>query len=157
TGDWWWELQKRLPEGALVIPIILASDKTQLTVLSGDKSAYPVYITIGNIHSDIRRQPSTRATVLLGYLPVSKFEVYAKQEDRSTAAHRLFHACMTVILAPLVQAGADGVEVLCNDGNTRRAFMVLMSYVADYPEQCLVACAQQNQCPACLVPPKARG
>ncbi|EJD45508.1 hypothetical protein AURDEDRAFT_64485, partial [Auricularia subglabra TFB-10046 SS5] len=157
TGNWWWELQKRLPPGALIIPVIIASDKTQLSTFSGDKSAYPVYITIGNIHSDIRRQPSSRATILLGYLPVSKFEVYATAETRSAVAHRLFHACMAEMLAPLVRAGTDGINVLCNDGNVRRAYMVLMSYVADYPEQCLVACGQQNQCPSCFVPPKERG
>jgi hypothetical protein len=34
--------------GATIIPIILSSDKTQLTVF-GNKMAYPVCLTIGNI------------------------------------------------------------------------------------------------------------
>ncbi|EJD40422.1 hypothetical protein AURDEDRAFT_70060 [Auricularia subglabra TFB-10046 SS5] len=157
SGDWWWELQKRLPEGALVVPVIIATDKTQLSAFSGDKSAYPVYLTIGNIHGDLRRQASSRATVLIGYLPVSKFEIWATAEGRSAASHRLFHHCMSELLEPLISAGRDGVDVLCCDGFTRKAFMVLMSYIADYPEQCLVACCKQNQCPACLVEPKQRG
>ncbi|KAF8121357.1 hypothetical protein K438DRAFT_1913726 [Mycena galopus ATCC 62051] len=42
TADWWWEIQKLLPEGATLVPIILASDKTQLTRFSGDQQAWPV-------------------------------------------------------------------------------------------------------------------
>ncbi|KAI1788558.1 hypothetical protein LXA43DRAFT_1063534 [Ganoderma leucocontextum] len=43
TGKWWWEMQaaieKRKP-GATIIPIIISSDKTQLTVF-GNWTAYP--------------------------------------------------------------------------------------------------------------------
>jgi len=43
------ELQSKLPKGATLAPVIIATDKTQLTQFSGNKSAYPVYLTIGNI------------------------------------------------------------------------------------------------------------
>ncbi|KAJ7193475.1 hypothetical protein GGX14DRAFT_537556 [Mycena pura] len=49
TADWWWEIQELLPNGATLVPVILASDKTQLTRFSGDQQAWPVYLTIGNI------------------------------------------------------------------------------------------------------------
>ena len=66
TAKWWHILQVRilptgplflaltyaqshLPQGATLTPIIIATDKTQLTQFSGNKSAYPVYLTIGNI------------------------------------------------------------------------------------------------------------
>jgi hypothetical protein len=39
--------------GATVIPLIISSDKTQLTTFRG-KTAYPVYMTIGNIPKNIR-------------------------------------------------------------------------------------------------------
>ncbi|KAJ7858828.1 hypothetical protein B0H14DRAFT_3085030 [Mycena olivaceomarginata] len=39
TADWWWEIQRLLPKGATLIPIILASDKTQLTRFSGDQQS----------------------------------------------------------------------------------------------------------------------
>ena len=60
TGKWWWTTQaalEKLKPGATIIPIILSSDKTNITVFGG-KSAYPVYITIGNIPKDIRHKPS---------------------------------------------------------------------------------------------------
>ncbi|KAI0348786.1 hypothetical protein OH77DRAFT_1440804, partial [Trametes cingulata] len=53
-GKWWWETQKELEKrkpGVTIIPIIISSDKTQLTVF-GSKTAYPVYMTIGNLPKD---------------------------------------------------------------------------------------------------------
>ncbi|KAG1890779.1 hypothetical protein F4604DRAFT_1913578 [Suillus subluteus] len=58
TGDWWWNMQERLPPGAVVAPVILTSDKTNLTRFCGDKAAWPIYLTIWNIKKDIHRQPS---------------------------------------------------------------------------------------------------
>ncbi|KAF8262257.1 hypothetical protein EI94DRAFT_1704905 [Lactarius quietus] len=56
TGDWWWAVQTSLEvhrPGATVVPIIISSDKTQLMLFRG-RTAYPVYLTIGNIPKDIR-------------------------------------------------------------------------------------------------------
>ncbi|KAF8233108.1 hypothetical protein L208DRAFT_1268663, partial [Tricholoma matsutake] len=39
TADWWWKMQV-IPEGGVMAPIILASDKTQLTNFGGDKMAW---------------------------------------------------------------------------------------------------------------------
>ncbi|KAG1850657.1 hypothetical protein F4604DRAFT_1592754 [Suillus subluteus] len=65
TGDWWWEMQGRLPQGAVVAPVILASDKTSLLQLRGDQEVWPVYLSLGNISKDIRCQPFKHATILL--------------------------------------------------------------------------------------------
>ncbi|KAF8577074.1 hypothetical protein K439DRAFT_1649164 [Ramaria rubella] len=118
TADWWWEIQQKLPPGVTIAPLIIASDKTQLSQFSGDKSAWPVYLTIGNIAKATRHQPSKRTCILLGYIPVSKLTCFTKPQ-RSSKGHELFHYCMRKILEPIIKAGCDGVDMMCADGGIR--------------------------------------
>lgn len=101
--------------GATISPVIIASDKTQLSNFSGDKSAWPVYLTIGNIEKSTRHSPSARATVLIGYIPVTKLECFSKLKQK-TQGQQIFHDCMKSLLKPLVDAGKKGVDMACADG-----------------------------------------
>ncbi|KAG9082073.1 hypothetical protein FRC06_005256 [Ceratobasidium sp. 370] len=146
TGNWWWRMQCIIEdEFGTILPIILSSDKTGLTTLPNGKQAWPVYVTIGNIDKEIRRQPSKRAMILLGYLPVPSTLSEAMDEGR--IAWELFHKCMSVMVEPLIKASRDGVEVMCSDAGVRRCYPFLAAYVADHPEQCLVSCT--TRCPLC--------
>jgi len=136
--------------GATIIPLIVSTDKTQLTQFR-DKVAYPIYLTIGNIPKDIRRKPSCHAQVLLGYIPTSKLQgITIKASCRRMLAN-LFHTCMDHVLAPIASYGETGLPMMSSDGVWRRCHPILAIYVADYPEQALVTCTYNGRCPKCLV------
>lgn len=143
--------QATLPDGATVVPIILSSDKTQLSVFSGDKTAYPVYLTIGNIPKSIRRKPSQHAQILLAYLPTDSLDGAELSEDAARVARaRMFHFVMSIVMEPLKAATRDGLLMTSGDGAIRQCYPIPACYVADYPEQCLVTCVRYGRaCPTC--------
>lgn len=139
-----------------IVPIIISSDKTQLTVF-GNKTAYPVYLTLGNLPKHIRRKPSRQGQILLAYLPTSKLEHIENKTGRRRALANLFHACLDYILEPLREAGIQGLELQSGDGAVRRGFPIVAAYVGDYPEQLLVTCPKNGRCPRCPVDPLELG
>jgi hypothetical protein len=147
---------EKLCPGVMIMPMFLSTDKVKLTMFSGDMFAYPVYVTITNISKGVRRKPSARATVLAGYLPVSKLECFSP-EKRSLAGSCLFHQCMHSLLEPMAQAGKEGVEMQDPSGIPWLFFPILAAYITDYPEQCLIACCQESCCSRCIVPQDKRG
>lgn len=134
-----------------VVPIIISSDKTQLTQFRG-KTAYPVYLTIGNIPKHIRRKPLRQAQILLAYLPTSKLDHITNKASRGRCRSNLFHHCMKYITKPMENAGHDGIILVSGDGSLRRCFPILAAYVGDYPEQVLVALVKSGNCPTCPAP-----
>ncbi|KAF8265346.1 hypothetical protein EI94DRAFT_1589330 [Lactarius quietus] len=136
TGNWWWAVQVRRRPGATVVPVIISSDKTQLTLFRG-KMAYPVYLTIGNIPKAIRRKPTRRAQMLVAYIPTSRLEEMGNKAARRRALGNVYHCCMRKILAPITACGETGVAMLSGDGIWRRCHPILAAFVGDYPEQAL--------------------
>ncbi|KAH9069673.1 hypothetical protein EDB83DRAFT_2314068 [Lactarius deliciosus] len=144
TGDWWWAVQTSLEShrpGVTVIPVILSSDKTQLTLFRGN-TAYPVYMTIGNVPKEIRRKPSHRAQILMGYIPTTKLTSLTNKAARRRALANLFHACVQIILAPIAGYGETGVAMKSGDGTWHRCHPIFALFVGDYPEQILVPTPQ---------------
>jgi Plavaka transposase len=148
-------LEKQRP-GATVVPVILSSDKTQLTLFRG-KTAYPVYLTIGNIPKDVRRKLSRNAQMLIGYLPSTRLEHIQGKTARRRAMANLFHACIHRIIAAIEPYGETGLTMAASNGSQYRCHPILATFIGDYPEQALVTCTFYGRCPKCLVPPDQLG
>ncbi|KAI0336980.1 hypothetical protein BDW22DRAFT_1340702 [Trametopsis cervina] len=153
TGKWWWTTQEKLEQekpGATIVPIILTSDKTQVTLFRG-KAAYPVYLTIGNIPKEIRRKPSHQAHVLLAYLPTTRLEHVTNKAARRRMVTNVFHTALRHILHPLKDAGLTGVPMASGDGIVRRTHPIVAAHGGDYLENFLVVGCKMGECPRCTV------
>ncbi|KAL4082079.1 hypothetical protein V8B97DRAFT_1913930 [Scleroderma yunnanense] len=120
TGNLAWEQCNKLskdPEnhGAMFVPIILGSDKTTVSVATGNNEYWPIYISTGNVHN-CAYCGHGQAMSLLGFLSIPK-----------------------AMLKPEV--------TLCADGHYQRAIYGIGPYIADHPEQALLACIVQGWCP----------
>jgi hypothetical protein len=131
--------QDTLPEGATLVPILLGSDATHLTNFAGDKKAWPVYMSLGNIHSKIRNNPSKKAWRLIAYIPVVNW--LDVDTIRTTLQNRLYHECMEFVLQSLINPGLHGVDICDSKGDTRHSYLRIAAHLADLPEQSLIACA----------------
>ena len=63
-----------ITDGSMFVPIILGSDKTTVSVATGNNEYYPVYLSIGNIHNNVRRA-HRNGVVLLGFLAIPKSNI----------------------------------------------------------------------------------
>jgi hypothetical protein len=104
----------------------------------------------------VQRSPNLHASFLVRYFPVTKVECFTKQ-TRSKASADLFHYCMGKIVGPLKESGNSGIKIGCADGLVRLCFLLLAAYIADNPEQCLIACVKHNTCHCCNIGPDKCG
>lgn len=93
TEDWWWQTQDKLPEGATIVPILIAKDKTQLTNHHGDLSLWPVYMTIGNLDRATRQSQKRPGLILVGSIPIVK----VGKEHRKHLQAQVYHFAMETI------------------------------------------------------------
>ena len=152
--------------GALFVPIILGSDKTTVSVATGQNEYWPLYASIGNIHNNVRRAHGD-GLVLVGFLSIPKgislflFLLQLWPSDLSLSAdktqagtvefrqfrRKLFHVSLSLILESL-RTGEKKPEIFrCPDKHYRRVIWGIGPYIADYPEQVLLTCIVQGWCP----------
>ncbi|KAG2039927.1 hypothetical protein BDR03DRAFT_980544 [Suillus americanus] len=83
STDMAWKIQDHLPVGTTQVPIILGSDKTPVTQVTGGLEMHPVFLTISNINSKVRSKATLRAWRCVGYMLIVKFKVH---QDYQTIA-----------------------------------------------------------------------
>ncbi|KAG1896333.1 uncharacterized protein F5891DRAFT_1130305 [Suillus fuscotomentosus] len=134
SGDWAWDQADIISEdpeshGSTFVPVVLGSDKTTVSVATGNNEYYPLYASIGNVCNNEHATSDV------------KFQKFRRQ---------LFHCSLSKILETL-RPGITKYEVArFGDGHFRRVIYGLGPYIADYEEQVLLTCIVRGWCPRCL-------
>jgi len=55
----------------MFVPIIMGSDKTRVSIGTGNSEFHPLYLSIGNVSNAVRRAHKN-ALVLIGFLAIPK-------------------------------------------------------------------------------------
>ncbi|TFK58959.1 hypothetical protein BDN72DRAFT_873109 [Pluteus cervinus] len=154
SGQWSWRQADKVAEkvdnhGSTLCPIILGSDKTVVSVGTGNTEYYPLYMSNGLIHNNVRRAHRGGMT-LIAFLAIPKADRdYADADEFRDFRRHIFHGSLREILQSLC-AGMDQYELLrYGDGYYRRTIYTLGPYIADYPEQVLLACIVSGWCAKC--------
>ncbi|KAJ7883392.1 hypothetical protein B0H13DRAFT_2235400 [Mycena leptocephala] len=154
SGNWAWKLADIIVEdptthGSTFVPIILGSDKTTVSVTTGQNKYYPLYMSNGLVYNGTRRA-HRNAVTLIGFLAILKTDRENQDSTEFRTFHRnLFHGSLRYILQSLKPGMTVPEVTLFADGHYRRAIYGLGLYIADYPEQVLLACVVQGWCPRC--------
>ncbi|KAF7333067.1 hypothetical protein MVEN_02371300 [Mycena venus] len=152
SGNWVWEQADKIaadPEchGALYVPGVFGSDKTTVSVGTGNTEFYPFYGGIGNVDNAVRKA-HREALSVMAFLSIPKTtRQYAKSKEFRKFRRQLFHSSIARILQPLKPYMTRPRITRCADGHFRRAIYGLGPYIADYPEQALLTCIVQGYCP----------
>ena len=85
--------QEALPMGATLLRVVLSSDKTNILVMSGNRMAHPVLISLANIDTRLRSKTSLHTYLLLVLLPIAKF-MHKTTQVRSLLQDRLVHQAL---------------------------------------------------------------
>ncbi|TFK59814.1 hypothetical protein BDN72DRAFT_723748, partial [Pluteus cervinus] len=105
SGSAAWEMQELLPKDATLLGMILSSDKTNITAMTGNRLAHPLLISLANLDLDFRSKSSNNAYLLLSLLPIPKFTDPAY---KTLFEARLIHRALDFILEDAKRAAKVG-------------------------------------------------
>ncbi|KAJ6561258.1 hypothetical protein B0H10DRAFT_2180547 [Mycena sp. CBHHK59/15] len=133
------------PYGAMYTLIFFGSDKTTVSVATGNVKYHPGYISIGNPHNNMHQ--AHRDTVMpFVFLAIPKSD--RKYPEFRKFKRKLYHASLAAVLSSL-KPGMKPIVRHCPDGHFRCAIYDFGPFIADYPEQVLLAGIVQNWCAKC--------
>ncbi|KAJ2917661.1 hypothetical protein MD484_g2813, partial [Candolleomyces efflorescens] len=139
--------------GATYVPLILGSDKTTVSVATGDTEYHPLYLSIGNVHNNVRRAHRD-AVVPVAFLAIPKAErKYDNDADFRRFKRQLYHASISAVFSSVAPHMSTPVVRQCPDAHYRRVIYDFAAFIADYPEQVMLAGTVQGWCPKCTAQP----
>ncbi|KAG2109797.1 hypothetical protein BD769DRAFT_1630402 [Suillus cothurnatus] len=155
SGDWAWNQVDQISDdldthGSTFVPVILGSNKTTVSVATGQNNYYPLYVSIGSVRNNVCCAHHNVVAVI-GFLAMPKTtKQHAKTANFHNFCHQLFYSSLSYILKNLKPAMTKP-EVACfGDSHYRHVIYGLGPYIADYEEQVLLMCIVKNWCTKCL-------
>ncbi|KAG1886826.1 uncharacterized protein F5891DRAFT_1132421 [Suillus fuscotomentosus] len=144
SADWAWQQADKISKdpnthGLMFVPIILGSDKTTVSVGTGNNEYYPLYASIGNVHNNVQCSRHHRY--------VAADRQHAHDNSFCVFHRQLFHHSLSAILSTLKPVMTEYKVLHCADGHFRRVIFGLGPYIADYEEQLVLSCTVKNWCP----------
>ncbi len=119
--------------------------------MARNQSAWPVYLTIGNIPKHVRKKPSANTVLLLALLP--KFS----KGNNGASTRAGFHKALTMVFEPLQKVFSTGLDLDCINSFIMFCFLRLTAWMADTPEQSLLTSLIGGFCPVCTAPKDCMG
>ncbi|KAI9431774.1 hypothetical protein H4582DRAFT_1821998 [Lactarius indigo] len=136
-------------EGAMYCAVILGSDKTTVSVATGHVEYHPLYLSVGNLHNEARRG-HRNGVIPIAFLAIPKAGRGFNDDDKFRKFKRqLYHSSISTILESLRPGMTTPVVRRCPDGHYRRVVYDIGPFIADYPEQVMLAGVVQGWCPRC--------
>ncbi|GLB39454.1 hypothetical protein LshimejAT787_0606160 [Lyophyllum shimeji] len=124
SGQWAWRQADEIAKdgdchGAMFAPIVLGSDKTTVSVATGQNDFYPLYASLGNVHNSVRRAHKN-AVALIGFLAIPKTSrEHAGKADFRKFRRQLFHTSLEHIFSSLKPHMTTPRVTRCGDGYFR--------------------------------------
>ncbi|KAH9167800.1 hypothetical protein EDB89DRAFT_1856148 [Lactarius sanguifluus] len=129
----------QLPDGATLLGVVLSSDKTNVSAMTGGRMAHPLLISLANLLMDFHMKGTNHAFLLLALLPIPNF-IHKDSKTRGILENRMVHECLDFILTPLKKAAQFGIMMSDPLGSLCYMFTPLAAYIADVAEAVALAC-----------------
>ncbi|KAF7288733.1 C2H2-type domain-containing protein [Mycena indigotica] len=158
SANYAWEQSNKIyendvsTEGAMLCPLFFGADKTTVSVSTGNVEYHPGYMALGNQHSTLRRG-HRNSVIPFVFLAIPKSDrKYDNDPAFRTFKRQLYHASWAAVLSTLKAGMTTPVVCRCPDGHFRRVIYDFGPFIADYPEQVLLAGVVQGWCTKCTAP-----
>ncbi|KAH9025354.1 hypothetical protein EDB83DRAFT_2319894 [Lactarius deliciosus] len=133
----------QLPDGATLLGVMLSSDKTNVSAMTGGHVAHPLLISLVNLLMDFHMKGMNHAFLFLALLPIPNF-IHKDSKTHGILENRMAHECLDFILMLLKTAAQIGIMMLDPLGSLCYMFTPLAMYIADIAEAVALACVARK-------------
>ena len=145
--------------------MILGSDKTTVSVMTGNIEYHPLYLSLANPHNKAWHG-HRNGVIPIAFLAIPKCMLsldlvihvlltilsladrkYDNDYTFCKFKRQLYHSSISAILESLQEGMTALVLCRCPDGHYRHVIYDIRSFIADYPEQVMLVGVVQGWCP----------